>query len=371
MNSDRIKKITLYPFDIRLTDPFVIALETITHAHNVLVHLQCEDPLWNGWGEASPYQTIQGENQATQLLTGTLIAKSLIGKRVMDLTSCIEQLHSTIAFNWCIKSAFEMALQDIYAKIQDKPLYKLLGGQVKVLKTDMTIGIASPESMVESACRFVQKGFTEIKLKLGKAPHQDISRVEKIRSALGPLIKLRIDANQGWNPEDAVSVLEEIHQYSIEHCEQPVSARDIQALKKVHKQSLIPIMADESLFDSNDALALITLNACSQFNIKLGKSGGIQEALKILNLAERHGLPCQVGCFSESRIGITALAHLAVSSDQVVYYDMDSPLMLSEDPVIGGALYKRTNEIHLDDSPGLGLQVDPLFLKTLSKIEVD
>ena len=371
MNSDRIKKITLYPFDIRLNDPFVISLETITHAHNVLVHIQCEDPLLNGWGEASPYQTIQGETQATQLLTGTLIAKSLIGISVTDLTTCIGKLNTTIAFNRCIKSAFEMALQDIYAKIQEKPLYKVLGGQAKVLKTDMTIGIGSPESMVESACLFVEKGFTEIKLKLGKDPLEDISRVEKIRSALEPHIKLRIDANQGWNADDAISVLKEIAQYSIEHCEQPVSARDIQALKKVHEQSRIPIMADESLFDSNDALALITLNACSQFNIKLGKSGGIQEALKILHLAVLHGLPCQVGCFSESRIGITALAHLAVSSDQIVYFDMDSPLMLSEDPVIGGVLYKRTNEIHLDDSPGLGLQVDSTFLKTLTKIEVD
>lgn len=370
MNAARIKKIILYPFDIRLTDPFVISLETITHAHNVLIQIQCEEPLWTGWGEASPYQTIQGETQAIQLLTGRLIAKSLIGKNIMDLNSCLEHLNSIIAFNRCIKSAFEMALQDIHAKMQDKPLYKILGGQAKVMKTDMTIGIGSPESMVESARHFVQQGFTEIKIKLGKDPRQDISRVSQIREALGPQIKLRIDANQGWSPEDAVKVLNEIHHYSIEHCEQPVTARDNLALKTVSDLSPIPIMADESLFDSNDAQSLIALHACSQFNIKLGKSGGIQEAVKILSLAGSHQFPCQVGCFSESRLGITALAHLAVSSDQVVYFDMDSPLMLSEDPILGGAVYKHVNEIHLDESPGLGIDIDPLFLKTLDKIEI-
>jgi L-alanine-DL-glutamate epimerase-like enolase superfamily enzyme len=326
--------------------------------------------MWTGWGEASPYQTIQGETQATQLITGQLIAKSLIGKNSADLDGCLDHLDSVIAFNRCIKSAFEMALQDIHAKIREMPLYKILGGHSKVLKTDMTVGIGSPESMVESAVNFARQGFTEIKIKLGKDPRQDITRVSQIRKALGPDIKLRIDANQGWNPEEAVHVLREIHPYSIDHCEQPVSARNNQAMKKVNDLSPIPIMADESLFDSNDAQSLIALQACSQFNIKLGKSGGIREALKILNLAESYKLACQVGCFSESRLGITALAHLAVSSGQVVYYDMDSPLMLSEDPVLGGAVYKQVNEIHVNESPGLGLEIDPRFLKNLDKIEI-
>lgn len=370
MTADQIKKITLYPFNIKLIDPFVISLETITHARNVLVRIHCEDPELSGWGEASPYQTIQGETQASQLLIGPFIARALMGQRASDLNSCISWMHSTIAFNYCIKSAFEMALQDICSKIRVQPLYKMLGGQRRTMKTDMTVGIGSPASMAESAQRFVQEGFTEIKIKLGKDPKEDIARVEHVRDAIGPGIRLRIDANQGWDMEDSIKVLDEIHRFSIEHCEQPVSARNNYALRIVHELSPIPIMADESLFDSNDAQALISMNACSQFNIKLGKSGGIQEAIKILNLAALNHIPCQVGCFSESRLGISALAHLALASEQIIYFDMDSPLMLSEDPVIGGAVYNHAHEIDVDETPGLGLDVDPLFLKTLDKIEI-
>jgi L-alanine-DL-glutamate epimerase-like enolase superfamily enzyme len=264
-----------------------------------------------------------------------------------------------------------MALHDLYAKTKNLPLYAVLGGQPRVMKTDMTIGISSPDSMVDSALNFVQQGFTEIKIKLGKHAQEDIQRVERIRTALGPGIRLRIDANQGWGLEEAKYVLEKIYPLNIEHCEQPVDARDMYTLKLIHELSPVPIMADESLFDSNDAYTLISLNACSQFNIKLGKSGGIQEAIKILNLATLHHIPCQVGCFSESRLGITALAHLALSSEQIIYYDMDSPLMLSEDPILGGATYNTAHEIGVGNAPGLGLEMDPLFLKNLSKIEIN
>lgn len=370
MNPFSIKKITLYPFDIRLTQPFVISLETITHAYNVLVHIQCEEQGLEGWGEASPYQTIQGENQATQLIIGKILAQSWIGTDASKIENRIAQMHSTIAFNRCIKSAFDMALYDIQSKIQGMPLYRYLGGKSKIIRTDMTIGIGSPAAMKDSAIEFARQGFTEIKIKLGKEVKEDIHRIELIRSALGPLIKLRIDANQGWNVTQATEVLQALVPFQIEHCEQPVSARDIYALKQVHDHSPIPIMADEALFDSNDARNLIALNACSQFNIKLGKSGGIHEALSILNLAKKHHLSCQVGCFSESRVGITALAHLAMASEEIVYYDMDSPLMLSEDPVIGGVEYRNTNEMILPDTPGLGLEVDKSFLSKLDKIEI-
>jgi L-alanine-DL-glutamate epimerase-like enolase superfamily enzyme len=166
-------------------------------------------------------------------------------------------------------------------------------------------------------------------------------------------------------------VLRAISPLVIEHCEQPVAAKDLSGMQAVNLSSPIPIMADESLFDAYDAATLILTQACSQFNIKLGKSGGIREALKILDLAAEAGIACQVGCFSESRLGITALCHLAMAADPVVYYDMDSPLMLSEDPVSGGIEYKNTNEIHCTDLPGLGLDVDPLFLKNLPRIVID
>lgn len=370
-HASRIRKITLYPFDIRLKQPFVISLETITHARNVLVHIQCEDPEVYGWGEASPYQTIQGETRDTQMMIGKGIAKSLIGLPATDLEENIKRINKSLAFNYCIKSAFDMALFDIQARLLDRPLYQYLNGKQKLLRTDMTVGIARPEEMAASARAYAEQGFTEIKIKLGKDPEEDIERMALVREATGAQIKLRIDANQGWDPASALRVLQAIRHLDIEHCEQPVAAKDLTGLQAVNRSSPIPIMADESLFDAYDAASLIYMQACSQFNIKLGKSGGILEALKILDLAADAGIACQVGCFSESRLGITALAHLALARDHIIYFDMDSPLMLSDDPVTGGVEYKNSNEIHCPELPGLGLDVDPVFLKNLPRTLVD
>lgn len=370
-SATRIRKITLYPFDIRLKQPFVISLETITHARNVLVHIQCEDPEVYGWGEASPYQTIQGETRDTQMMIGKGIAKNLIGQPATALEENIRRINKSLAFNYCIKSAFDMALYDIQAKLQGRPLYQYLHGKHKLLRTDMTVGIAQPEEMAASARAYTDQGFTEIKIKLGKNPDEDIERMTLVREATGAQIKLRIDANQGWDPVTALRVLQAIRHLDIEHCEQPVAAKDLTGMHAVNRSSPIPIMADESLFDAYDAASLISMQACSQFNIKLGKSGGILEALKILDLAAVAGIACQVGCFSESRLGITALCHLALARDHIVYFDMDSPLMLSEDPVTGGAEYKNTNEIHCPELPGLGLDVDPVFLDNLPRLVID
>ncbi|HNR08322.1 MAG TPA: dipeptide epimerase [Saprospiraceae bacterium] len=369
--TSRIRKITLYPFDIRLKQPFVISLETITHARNVLVHIQCEDPDLYGWGEASPYQTIQGETRDTQLMIGKGIAKLLVGQDTKEHELNARRINQSLAFNYCIKSAFDMALYDILARLEGRPLYQYLNGKRKILRTDMTVGIAKPEEMAPSARAYIEQGFTEIKIKLGKDPDEDIERMVRVREAAGPRIKLRIDANQGWDPSSALRVLQAIQPLDLEHCEQPVAAKNLTGMQAVNRASPIPIMADESLFDAYDASTLIRMQACSQFNIKLGKSGGIREALKILDLAEEAGIACQVGCFSESRLGITALCHLAMARDSIVYYDMDSPLMLSEDPVIGGVVYQNTNEMHCPDLPGLGLDLDPLFLKNLTRIEID
>lgn len=370
-NASRIRKISLYPFDIRLKQPFVISLETITHARNVLVHIQCEDPALYGWGEASPYQTIQGETRDTQMMIGKGIAKNLIGRPATELEENIKGINKSLAFNYCIKSAFDMALFDIQARLLNLPLYKYLHGKQKILRTDMTVGIARPEEMAATARAYAGEGFTEIKVKLGKNPDEDIERMTLIREATGAQIKLRIDANQGWDPVTALRVLQAIRHMDIEHCEQPVAAKDLTGMQAVNRSSPIPIMADESLFDAYDAANLISMMACSQFNIKLGKSGGILEALKILDLAAEAGIACQVGCFSESRLGITALCHLALARDHIIYFDLDSPLMLSEDPVTGGAEYKNTNEIHCPELPGLGLDVDPVFLNNLPRIVVD
>jgi L-alanine-DL-glutamate epimerase-like enolase superfamily enzyme len=128
-------------------------------------------------------------------------------------------------------------------------------------------------------------------------------------------------------------------------------------------------MADESLFDHRDAYALCREECCDYLNIKLSKSGGIRNALNICAVAESCGKGCMVGCMMESRLGLTAAAHLACARDNIVFYDLDSALLLAEDPILGGIRYKG-DRVSLPDGPGLGADVDPDFLSRMESFTV-
>jgi L-alanine-DL-glutamate epimerase-like enolase superfamily enzyme len=141
-------------------------------------------------------------------------------------------------------------------------------------------------------------------------------------------------------------------------------------LPKVSAASPIPIMADETLSDEHDAERLIQLNACSMFNIKLGKSSGIYRALKIVDLAAKANIELQIGGFMESRLGMTASAHLALTHDSIKHCDFDTPLMFTEDPIIGGIEYKENGVIDVPEIPGLGAVVDESYLERSEKVVV-
>jgi L-Ala-D/L-Glu epimerase len=358
-----IEAIEVIRFNIPLTEPFVISNDSIAVADNVLVRIITRSGL-EGQGECSPFPTILGETQDSCFAVAQKIAGRLIGQNALSMESCSRIIQTTIAGNACIKSAFDMALWDIAGKHADLPLYVLLGGKLdKPLHTDMTIGIQTPEKMAAAAEKYKAQGFPYIKVKLGTQPSQDLTRMEAIREATGPDFPLRIDANQGWSLADAKTALHLLAKHNIAYCEEPVSKQYLLDLPKLRRESPIPLMADESLFDAFDALRLIRLEAVDFFNIKLAKSGGIYGALKIAAVAEAAGVSCQVGCFSESRLGLTALAHLALSRQVITHYDMDSALMHAGDPVIGGIVYGPNGTIELPDAPGLGAHIDPLFLQ--------
>src|SRR6185369_12545761 len=183
-------------------------------------------------------------------------------------------------------------------------------------------------------------------------------------------VAIRIDANQGWSTQDAIKILTELSSYNIQYCEEPIPRWNYMELPLVKKHSPIPIMADESCCDHHDARRLIDLNACDLFNIKLGKSSGFFKALKIIKIAEQAGLKIQVGGFLESRLGFTASAHLSLTSDSIIRYDFDTPLMLEEDPVNGGITYSNHGIVKVPDTPGLGASMDNRYLERLTKIVI-
>jgi L-alanine-DL-glutamate epimerase-like enolase superfamily enzyme len=354
MAREIIKEIVISPLKVKLREPFIISLGRLDYADNVAVRITTDSGIV-GYGECSPFRTIHGETAETCLVVGKLISEILTGKDALDIEGNVLLMDKLIFGNTSIKSAFDIALYDIASQNAGMPLYQYLGGaNNKELFTDYTVSLSTKEKMVLDAVKIKSEGFPVIKVKLGGEANEDIERMKAIRQAVGDQIPIRIDANQGWSFEDACHVLQNLEPLNIQHCEEPINKRAFMDLPLIKFRTNIPIMADESCCDHFDAERLIELSACERFNVKLGKSGGIFKAMKILKLAEQHHIEVQVGGFLESRLGFTASAHLALSSKNVKYIDFDTPLMFEEDKVSGGIQYGPNGKLTLSESIGLG-----------------
>ncbi|OLY94611.1 mandelate racemase/muconate lactonizing enzyme family protein [Cnuella takakiae] len=364
-----ITHISLYRLDVPLKEPFVISLGPIETVQNVVVSIHTTEGL-TGWGECSPFATINGETADTCLVVGRLLAQALKGRDALDIGSSITAMDKTIWANSSIKSAFDMALHDIAAQAAGLPLYRFLGGEAnKELFTDMTVSIGPAQKMAADALRFQQAGFTVVKVKLGGVPVEDVVRIKAIRAAVGPTFPLRIDANQGWpDVETALDVLQQLTPLNIQHCEEPIPRWQYQHLPRLSAASPIPIMADESCCGPHDAERLIGIQACPLLNVKLGKAGGLRKAAQIVQLAAGARMGMQVGGFMESRLGMTAAAHLALTSPFIRYCDFDTPLMFAADPVLEGIRYEAGGRVVVPGQPGLGAAPDPGFLQEVTKI---
>lgn len=362
----KITQINLYRYDIPLKAPIAISLGTIDHARNLLVEIQTNEGI-TGWGEGSPFWMIVGETQASGLAAAQDMTRLLLNRDPLDIEGNINTLTRYLPGHPTTRSAVDMALYDIAAKAANMPLYQFLGGSKRPLVTDETIYLNTPDRMVDDALRIQAKGAEAIKVKLGTNVRDDIRRVEAIRAAIGDATPIRTDANQGWDVVTALAVLRAIGNQNVQYCEQPIKRHDIAGLRHLRRHSPVPLMADESLFDATDAIRLVRAEAVDYFNIKLSKSGGVFEALKINAIAEAAGIPCMIGCMSESRLALTANTHFAAARQNVQFCDLDGCFEHATDPVQGGITY-HGYQIELPDAPGIGAEVDPAFLRKCTMV---
>jgi L-alanine-DL-glutamate epimerase-like enolase superfamily enzyme len=362
----KILRIQIYKLTIPMR-PFRIATGIMHQAQNLFIRIET-DERHTGVGECSAFPLIVGESQSTCYEMAKEFARLWKDKDALDIESRLKELDDFTAFNSTVKSAFDMALYDLAAQHAGLPLYQYLKGNKRSLETDLTIGIDEPEVMAAVALEFKNKGVRIIKVKLGKDGKTDLLRMQMIRAAVGASVRLRIDANQGWDFETAKDLLVKISAFDIEFCEQPMRQWNDIHLPELRKISPIKIMADESVFNHHDALRLILAGACDYINIKFAKSGGIAEAIRINEICSVHHIPCMIGGMLESRLALTAFAHFALSQHNIQFYDMDTALLGHlADPVTGGARY---NGYFLDvpDTPGIGADISNNFLKDCEQI---
>ncbi|MGA9573280.1 MAG: enolase C-terminal domain-like protein, partial [Lysobacterales bacterium] len=219
--------------------------------------------------------------------------------------------------------------------------------------------------MVEDTLSAIDLGFEILKVKVGKDPALDIERIKAIYAAVNERALIRLDANQGWTPKQTVYVMRALEDSGVhlELLEQPVRGDDIDGMKYVTQRIHTPVMADESSFGPKEALELIRNRAADIINIKLMKTGGISNAIKIADIAGIYGVNCMIGCMLESSIGVAAAAHIAVAKSSVITkVDLDTPFLAKFDPVTSGVVYNNS-EIRITDKPGLGIsKIDNLTM---------
>ena len=242
-----------------------------------------------------------------------------------------------------IKAAFEMALWDITGKIAGQPVCCMLGSFRDSFLTDCTVYLDTPDVMAKKAKKIADAGFKVVKVKLGEAPEYDLQRLSAVRTAIGPAVNIRIDANQGWTPAMAVQALKSLEPLRVEFCEQPVPFW-IGGMKFVRDRSPIPVMADESVHSPHDAIEAVRRGACDMINIKVMKTGGILNAMRVAQIADAADMKCMLGCMSEIRVALTAAAHVVMASPNVLYADLDAFTEYDTDPVIGGMQLKNGSQ---------------------------
>ncbi|MGI6477803.1 MAG: mandelate racemase/muconate lactonizing enzyme family protein [Defluviitoga tunisiensis] len=350
----RIVDIKVKPLNLKLTSPFVTAAGPLNEVKNVYVEIHTNNSLI-GIGESAFEPRVTGETQESIMSAiNNYIKPSIIGEDPRDIERVEEKISKAIYGNESAKAGVDIALFDILGKYYNVPLYKLLGGYKNSVETDITISLNEPEKMVNDAKEAVKKGFKILKIKVGVDPSKDFQRVKMIRENIENDIKIRLDANQGWNIKETLSLMKKLEKYDIELLEQPVLNWNIEGLKYLRNYLSLPIVADESVFSVHDALNIIRLDAADMINIKLMKCGGIYNAIKINKIAEAAGIECMIGCMVESKISVTAAAHFAAAFKNITKADLDSPLFFESDFIPDGIAYDL-GMIHMSSTPGLGI----------------
>ncbi len=353
----KITKIRLGKISVPLRVPFKTAVRSVDSVEDVIVEIHT-DTGHVGYGEAPPTGLVTGDT--TGAIIGAFtdhINKILVGRDIDDLENLMNDLDACIIKNTSAKAAADMAIYDLYGQLYNIPVYKLLGGSRKKIATDITISVNPPEEMARDAINAVERGYDTLKVKVGIDHSLDVARLEAVRNAAGKDVKIRIDANQAWQPKEAVRILDKMQEkgLDLELCEQPVIAHDLEGLKLVTQHSPVPVMADESIYSPRDAMKIIQMRAADIINIKLMKCGGIHNGLKIAYACEMMDVECMIGCMLEAKISVNAAVHLACAKQVITRVDLDGPVLCTEDPIIGGAVFNE-KDITVSDEPGLGIK---------------
>jgi L-alanine-DL-glutamate epimerase-like enolase superfamily enzyme len=343
MSRTTIQSITVEPLNIPLLESFSISTGTTSDARNVLITITLEDGS-RGYGECAPFSPSTGETQETALSAAQGCAELIKGRDAANWRSLSRLIRSIYFSQGTAIAGIEMALLDALTRSYGIPLYVFFGGASTSVETDMSIPMVTPERGYDLAKATVARGISSIKIKVGGDLRDDVARVEAIREG-APNAGLMLDANQGYTANEALICLEALDNRDIRPMlmEQPVHKDDYEGLRYVTQHTTVPIAADESAYSAANVAHLIEMGAVNVVNIKLMKSGFV-EALDIAAVCRARHTQLMIGAMMESRLAIAAAAHFVAGLGGFRFVDLDTPMLLAEDPFTGG--YEQSGGVY-------------------------
>jgi L-alanine-DL-glutamate epimerase-like enolase superfamily enzyme len=350
-----------------LLRPFVTSRRRTTEVASVVCEVQVEVDGIRAVGQGSAAETVAvtGEDATSiqEAINGP-VRTALSAAGADGLTGFSARIGSALPGATSAKAAVDVALHDAVARATGVSLAELHGAPAGTvdsftIEDDMTVSLEDPQVMATRAREAGDAGYRILKIKLGSDVEEDRRRLDAVLDAV-PGARLRLDANQGWEVDQAIEILHRLERdgLPIDLVEQPVDRRDLTGMAQVRAAVGIPVMADESLWSPEDARRIVELGAADLLNIKLAKTGGLPAALAIADIAQEAGLACMIGAMMEPRISITAAAHLAAAHPAITLADLDSPQWFATSEPAGGYT-EEDGWIRLSGGPGLGLEQLP------------
>ena len=338
---------TYHSFNLAFRHPFTISRGTKTHQPTLIVELEHRGLRGYGEAPAISYYHIPVEKMIADLEE----KRSFIEKFAFtDPERYWHYLHHLLPANSFLVCALDLAAWDLFGQIRQQPLYKLWGlDPEKGPLTDFTIGIDTIDKMVE---KMKEKPWPIYKIKLGVP--DDIAIMEALRQHTDAVF--RVDANSGWTLDEALQKIPLLKDMGVEFVEQPLARDNWDGMKILYKESVLPLIADESCVKEED------VDKCNGhfhgINIKLTKCSGITPARRMIEKARSYGMKVMVGSMNESTVGSAAIAHLLPGLD---YVDMDGPLLLKEDLATGISF--DHGRVTVPRGPGLGIRYTGLYAR--------
>ncbi len=353
----KIKKIIVFRENLKLVRPYTIAYDTFTHVENVFVQLETDTGLV-GIGAGSPAKEVTGESiDACEKALNEQAWALFEGMDLSDSVSRLRVMKTRMAATPAAMAAMDIALHDLIGKALGRPLVEILGRVHTTMPTSITIGIKGLDEMLVEADEYTGRGFKILKVKTGLDVEEDIERVCRLKAHVNADVRIRVDANQGYDADQYRKFLAGTKDTNLEFVEQPLHADQTAAMADLPGSARDFSMADESLHNPGDAYALTHLpRPFGLFNIKLMKCGGIAPGLEIARIARHAGIGLMWGCMDESIASIAAALHAAFASPATRYLDLDGSLDLAKDMVDQGFIIEN-GLMRLTDQPGLGVRI--------------